>query len=64
MALVRVNLKRGPRYLSGKTHLEALIEIAKANGNILIVKTARRLNDASRYVWESKECFEYSIYGH
>lgn len=29
--------------LSGKTHLEALIAIAKANDNILIVKTARRL---------------------
>jgi hypothetical protein len=29
--------------LTGKTHLEALIEIAKANGNILVVKTARRL---------------------
>jgi hypothetical protein len=29
--------------LSGKTHLEALIEIAKANGNNLVVKTARRL---------------------
>lgn len=29
--------------LSGKTHLEALIEIAKANGGILVVKTARRL---------------------
>ncbi len=29
--------------LAGKTHLEALIEIAKANGNLLVVKTARRL---------------------
>lgn len=29
--------------LSGKTHLEALIDIAKANNNILVVKTARRL---------------------
>jgi hypothetical protein len=27
----------------GKTHLEALVEIARANGNILVVKTARRL---------------------
>ena len=29
--------------LAGKTHLEALIEIAKANGGLLVVKTARRL---------------------
>lgn len=29
--------------LAGKTHLEALIEIARANGNVLVVKTARRL---------------------
>src|SRR5713101_9487761 len=29
--------------LAGKTHLEALIEIAKANDNLLVVKTARRL---------------------
>jgi hypothetical protein len=29
--------------LAGKTHLEALVEIARANGNILVVKTARRL---------------------
>jgi hypothetical protein len=29
--------------LAGKTHLEALIDIAKANGNVLIVKAARRL---------------------
>ena len=29
--------------LSNKTQLEALIEIAKANNNILVVKTARRL---------------------
>lgn len=29
--------------LAGKTHLEALIEIAKANGDVLVVKTARRL---------------------
>lgn len=29
--------------LTGKTHLEALIEIAKANGNILVIKIARRL---------------------
>lgn len=29
--------------LSGKTHLEALTAIAKANDNILVVKTARRL---------------------
>ena len=29
--------------LTGKTHLEALIEIARANDSILVVKTARRL---------------------
>jgi len=29
--------------LSDKTHLEALISIAKANNNILVVKAARRL---------------------
>ena len=29
--------------LTGRTHLDALIEIAKANNGILIVKTARRL---------------------
>jgi hypothetical protein len=29
--------------LAGKTHLEALIEIAKANNGTLVVKTARRL---------------------
>src|SRR6266436_347002 len=29
--------------LAGKTHLEALIEIARANGGLLVVKTARRL---------------------
>lgn len=29
--------------LHGKTHIEALIEIAKANDNILVVKTARRI---------------------
>lgn len=29
--------------LAGKTHLDALIDIAKANGNLLVVKTARRL---------------------
>lgn len=29
--------------LSGKTHLEALVEIARANDNVLVVKTARRL---------------------
>ena len=29
--------------LAGKTHLEALVEIANANGGVLIVKTARRL---------------------
>lgn len=29
--------------LDGKTHLEALIEIARANGGLLVVKTARRL---------------------
>jgi hypothetical protein len=29
--------------LAGKTHLKALIEIAKLNDNILVIKTARRL---------------------
>ncbi len=29
--------------LVGKTHLEALIDIAKANGGVLVVKMARRL---------------------
>lgn len=29
--------------LAGKTHLEALVEIAKANGGLLVVKMARRL---------------------
>lgn len=29
--------------LTGKTHLDALIAIAKANNNVLVVKTARRL---------------------
>lgn len=29
--------------LAGKTHLEALIEIARANAGLLVVKTARRL---------------------
>ena len=29
--------------LAGMTHIDALVAIAKANGNILVVKTARRL---------------------
>jgi hypothetical protein len=29
--------------LAGKTHLDALIDIAKANGGVLVVRTARRL---------------------
>src|SRR5438874_2703556 len=29
--------------LSGKSHVEALVAIAKANGNMLVAKTAKRL---------------------